>query len=157
MPKEKSLRCDPRPDTRFHDTSGWGKICDLPILRLGREHPMAENNLLTQVEERLSDWDHRARLWYRLYYAFGGLAVLTITVASRPGFIADAGWLSSLAWLAAIFQGISTFLVALPKAAAYRAAWRALWLARLEYVESPPSDDSVAMVPKIGAGSRHVP
>lgn len=115
---------------------------------------MAENNILTQVEERLSDWDHRARLWYRLYYAFGGLAVvLTITVAGRPGFIAEASWLSAVAWLAALFQGISTFLVALPKAAAYRAAWRALWLARLEYVESPLSDDSrTLLLQAIGRG-----
>jgi type IV secretory pathway VirB2 component (pilin) len=105
---------------------------------------MTEEDPLTLANERLDDWNRRAKQWYIMYYAFGSLAVLlTVTVASRPDFISkDTGWLSTLAWLAAIFQGLSTFLTALPKATAYRAAWRTLWLARLDFIDSSESDDS---------------
>lgn len=105
---------------------------------------MAEQDLISLADERLADWNGRAKQWYVMYYVFGALAVLlTITVASRPYFIPrDAEWLSTLAWLAAIFQGLSTFLVALPKATAYRAAWRTLWLARLEFVDSGGSEEA---------------
>ncbi len=105
---------------------------------------MPDEELLNSAEARLNDWDGRARSWYWAYYTFGTLAVLlTITVASRPHFIQkDPECLSTLAWLAAIFQGLSTFLVALSKASAYRAAWRTLWLAKLVYLENPAEKDA---------------
>jgi len=105
---------------------------------------MAEEDLLTLANEQLDGWNRRAKQWYAMYYIFGGFAVLlTITVASHPHFIPkDTEWLSTLAWLAAIFQGLTTFLVALPKATAYRAAWRTLWLARLDFIDSDGSDES---------------
>jgi hypothetical protein len=107
---------------------------------------MSDDELLKQANERLADWNYRAKQWYLIYYALGALTViLTITVASRPDFIPKepvSVWPSTLAWLAAIFQGMSTFFVALPKAAAYRAAWRILWLARLDYNESQQSDET---------------
>jgi hypothetical protein len=99
------------------------------------------DSLLNQADERLADWNRRARQWYLQYYAIGALTVaLTITVASRPDFIPKDS-ISTLAWLAAIFQGMSTFFVALPKAAAYRAAWRILWLARLDYGLGKKTDE----------------
>jgi len=111
-------------------------------LRDWSTEPMDKEDLVSLANKRLSDWNTRAGLWYSMYYLFGGLAVLlTITVASRPHFIpTDVDWLATLAWLAAIFQGLNTFLVALPKATAYRAAWRTLWLARLDYVNSDKSE-----------------
>jgi hypothetical protein len=95
-------------------------------------------DLSKHAQERLRDWHLRARQWYAAYYIFGVLAtVLTITVASRPHFIAENNnWYHTLAWLAALFQGLGTFLVALPKATAYRSAWRSLWLAHLNYLDS---------------------
>jgi hypothetical protein len=95
-------------------------------------------DLSKHAQERLADWHLRARQWYAAYYIFGALAtVLTITVASRPHFIAEnSNWYYTLAWLAALFQGLGTFLVALPKATAYRAAWRNLWFAHVNYLDS---------------------
>jgi hypothetical protein len=109
---------------------------------------MTEQDLLAFADERLADWNRRAGLWYALYYLFGGLAVLlTITVASRPHFIPrDPDWYPTVAWLAALFQGLSTFLVALPKAAAYRAAWRILWLARTEFIDDEKSEESAKLL-----------
>ncbi len=106
---------------------------------------MSDDTDLSFADDRLADWNRRAKIWYSLYYILGTLAlVLTITVASRPHFISrDADWPPTIAWLAAIFQGLSTFLVALPKAAAYRAAWRTLWLARLEYLDSPQDENRI--------------
>jgi len=109
---------------------------------------MSDNQLPQLVEDRLSDWLRRSRQWYVIYYTLGALAVvLTITVASRPHFLPkDSDWLPTLAWLAAIFQGLSTFVIALPRASAYRAAWRLLWLARAEYVDTDKTDDDGILV-----------
>lgn len=106
--------------------------------------PENKQDLLDIANARLDDWLRRSRQWYFIYYFFGALAVaLTITVASRPKFIADnETWLSILAWLAALCQGLSTFAVALPKATAYRAAWRHLWLARANYLNKQQSQDA---------------
>lgn len=95
-------------------------------------------DLSKYAQERLDDWLHRSRQWYAAYYIFGVLAtLLTITVASRPHFIDEhSHWFYTLAWSAALFQGLGTFLVALPKATAYRTAWRHLWLAHVNYVDS---------------------
>jgi hypothetical protein len=102
---------------------------------------LAEEDLLTLADGRITDWNRSSRFWYVLYYSLGSIAVLlTITVASKPQFLSDT--LSTLAWLAAIFQGLSTFLAALSKATAYRAAWRTLWLTRLEYLESGKSAEA---------------
>jgi hypothetical protein len=105
---------------------------------------MAEEDVLALAQDRISDWNHSARVWYYIYYILGGLAVVfTITVASKPFFLSkDDGLLSGIAWLAAIFQGLSTFLTASSKATAYRTAWRSLWLARLEYMDSEKSSDA---------------
>jgi hypothetical protein len=116
---------------------------------------VAEQDLLALADERLADWNRRAAGWYTVYYALGALAVvLTITVASRPPILEyRPGSLPTLAWPAAIFQGLSTFLVTLPKATAYRAAWRTLWLARLEYVDSQRSEDTAkALKQAVAAG-----
>jgi hypothetical protein len=107
-----------------------------------------EDDLLSLVDQRLADWLYRCRQWYALYYVFNGLAVvLTITVAARPSFMPPNSDLFGVAaWLAAVSQGFSTFLTALPKATSYRAAWRALWLARLEYLDSNKSEDSTNLL-----------
>lgn len=104
---------------------------------------MSDAELPSLVDERLKDWLTRSAQWYFIYYALGTLTVvLTITVASRPHFFpSESDWLPTLAWLAALFQGLSTFMVALPKAAAYRAAWRVLWLGRTEYVDSDKTQE----------------
>lgn len=93
-------------------------------------------DLSKYAQERLADWLTRSRQWYAAYYIFGVLAtVLTITVASRPQFVEER-WFHTIAWLAALFQGLGTFLIALPKATAYRTAWRHLWLAHVNYIDA---------------------
>ena len=107
---------------------------------------MPDDELLALVDQRLHDWDRRIRQWYRVYYIVGGSAVfftVSLGVASGHNFFQKyVILLSILAWLAAVFQGISTFLVAFSKATAYRAAWRVLWLARFDYVGTGYSEDS---------------
>jgi len=95
-------------------------------------------DLIKLAQQRLDDWGLRSRQWYWIYYICGGLATaFVITVASRPVFLQSLGVeVATLAWLAALFQGLNTFLGAFPKASAYRAAWRMLWLARMDYVAS---------------------
>jgi len=111
---------------------------------------MAEQDLASLADERLADWLRRSRQWYVLFYGLGAASVvLTITVASHPHFISnDPNTFSDLAWAAAIFQGLSTFLIASRKAAAYRAAWRGLWIARLRYVRGGETDDGSAAIEK---------
>ena len=111
---------------------------------------MAEQDLAALADERLDDWLKRSRQWYALFYTLGALSVvLTITVASRPHFISeDPKTFSDLAWAAAIFQGLNTFLIASRKATAYRAAWRALWVARLRWIGSGQTVESREAVEK---------
>jgi hypothetical protein len=99
--------------------------------------------LLDLTDRRLTDWLHRSRQWYFFYYSFGIMATaLTVTVAAHPAFLDSKMDLPILAWFAALFQGLATFLGALPKATAYRAAWRILWSARMEFVASPHADEA---------------
>ena len=109
---------------------------------------MPDQDLLDVAEQRLVDWDRRAKLWWTLYYVLGLLSVfLTITVASRPHFVPkDPDWFATIAWLAALFEGFCTFAVALPKAAAYRSAWRLLWLARVEYLDDKQSANAAKLL-----------
>ena len=111
---------------------------------------MAEQDLASLADERLADWSKRSKQWYGLFYGLGALSVaLSITVASRPHFISDdSKTFSDLAWAAAIFQGLSTFLIASRKAAAYRAAWRGLWIARLRYMRTGKTADDGEAIEK---------
>jgi hypothetical protein len=104
-------------------------------------------DLATFSQERLDDWLTQSRRWYALYYGLGSLAVVfTITVASRPQILStNEHVFAALAWVAAILQALSTFFLASGKAAAYRAAWRRLWLARAEYVDDRSEDTAKAL------------
>jgi hypothetical protein len=61
------------------------------------------------------------------------------------------GGAETLAWLAAVLQGVNTFLVSLQKASAYRSAWRTLKFALIEY-HSEGGADSKPVKQAIKAG-----
>lgn len=109
---------------------------------------MTGQDMEALADERLCDWLKRSQQWYLAFYLLGGLSVvLTVTVASRPHFISsDPAVFADLAWAAAVFQGLSTFLIANRKATAYRAAWRVLWMARLRYVHGEKTADDAEHV-----------
>jgi hypothetical protein len=100
---------------------------------------ITREDLAATAEQRLDDWHRKARFWYGMYYILGiSAAVLTVSVAAYPRqwLIKDDWPLHAIAWAAVVFQTSSTFLAALPKAAAYRAAWRMVWFARAQYQHS---------------------
>lgn|SRR5258705_81109 len=109
---------------------------------------MTGQDMEALADERLRDWLKRSQQWYFAFYLLGGLSVvLTVTVASRPSFISSNPLVfADLAWAAAVFQGLSTFLIASRKAAAYRAAWRVLWMARLRYIQREKTADDAEQV-----------
>jgi hypothetical protein len=105
---------------------------------------MQDQDITTAAQTRLDDWEKKAISWYVTYYVLGGLAVVfTITVASRPHFI-DPSVIADFAWLAALCQGLSTFLLASRKAASYRTAWRTVWLAKVEYLRSEKDSNNAS-------------
>jgi len=84
------------------------------------------------ARQRLAYWQRSSRWWYSVHYIVGLAATaLTVTVAAKP----SAGWLdlTVIAWIAAVAQGINTFLLAGPKGRGYRMAWRELALACEEF------------------------
>jgi hypothetical protein len=101
-------------------------------------------------------WNRSSRFWYAVYYTLGSITVVaTITVASQPEFITKAMHGNSfltLAWIAAILQGLNTFFSALPKATAYRAAWRILWLARLDHIQQGDKGETGKLLQAIATG-----
>ena len=87
---------------------------------------------LASADERLRDWNNRCRLWYSYHYAAGVLGIiLSCAIAAFAKLRADElNWLFWVALVAALLQGVTTFFSAKRKAAAYRAGWRTLWVAR---------------------------
>lgn len=100
-------------------------------------------NLIREAEERLKDWQFRAGTWYMTYYVLGIVStILLVTGASKPPFL-STDQVSVVIWMAAITQGLNTFLISMQKASSYRAAWRHLKFALIDFKTSPitnPSD-----------------
>ncbi len=102
-----------------------------------------DDELLKDVQERLADWENRARTWYSLYYVMGVLAtVFVITGAAKPPQIELLGGETTVLWLAALFQGLNTYLLSLQKGASYRSAWRGLKFAVIDYKSAAAKDPS---------------
>jgi hypothetical protein len=109
-------------------------------------------DLLNEAENRLSDWERKSKSWYITHYMLGILAtVFVITAASKPPFIMALGIEATIIWLAAVFQGLNTYLLSIQKGAAYRAAWRGLKAALVKY-KSNESKDPTPVVTAMEAG-----
>jgi hypothetical protein len=108
--------------------------------------------VLAAADERLRDWNLRCKTFY-IYHYLGGILgiVLNLIIATFAKLNAEElDWLFWTALIAAILQGLTTFLSAKRKAAAYRAGWRTLWIAkkRLETGVEPDPAKVLAAVEK---------
>ena len=97
--------------------------------------------LIKDAQDRLKDWEIRSSIWYFIYYALGILATaFVITAAAKPPQIELLGGEATVLWLAALFQGLNTYLLTLQKGASYRSAWRILKFAVIDYMSSTTPD-----------------
>ena len=105
---------------------------------------MSERPIPQPAAERLRSWNISARSWYATHYTVGLFAMaLTIIVASKPGALkTNTTAIEYIACAAAILQGLNTFLGSTKKARSYRAAWRHLRRACIDYQLDPKTPDS---------------
>jgi hypothetical protein len=105
-----------------------------------------DQDLVNEAQGRLADWESKAHVWYVTYYVLGiSSTVFVITAASKPPFLAAPEIGATIIWLAAILQGLNTYLLTIQKGAAYRAAWRILKGELVKYKNSSQKDADVVV------------
>jgi hypothetical protein len=119
--------------------------------------PPDGERVVAAANERLQDWNLRCGTWYVYHYTAGILGVvLNLIIASFAKLKADElNWLFWLALAAATLQGVTTFVAAKRKAAAYRSGWRVLWLAKQRF-ETRVDPDPKRVLDAINEGWRRI-
>lgn len=128
-----------------------------PLEDTGEWMSEAVDKALSAADERLRDWNLRCKTWYVVHYTVGVSGILLN--AAIAGFAkleaTNLDWLFWIAIIAAVLQGFTTFFGARKKAAAYRAGWRTLWVAR-ERLESGVETDPRKVFDAIEKGWRQL-
>ncbi|MDB0511935.1 hypothetical protein [Ralstonia solanacearum] len=89
--------------------------------------PSHRDPYIAEQIKHMSAWKALMLTWYVLHFVLGVCAIaLSVTVASKPAFIADSQTVSLLSWLLAIVTGFVTFLGPADRAGRYQRAYRVL-------------------------------
>jgi hypothetical protein len=97
--------------------------------------PRTTDNPIAYYKGIRGSWRRYYSFWYFLHYALGVLAILFSTLTAAALVQKDAGPLAQdfVAWLAALFTSLVTFLSAESRGNRYNRAWRLLSSAITKY------------------------